>query len=217
MEAKKYYFLRSYTSEGQFETREMVVLWNDTDGKVETHQTYGWSDYGQGAVEHPEYERISDDSLRSEINAKVEAWEHERFEQKAQKEFERLQEKADEFNSLCPYQKKGQKVVLLKGKNKDFEGVVFWEGMDRYERSYGVQGGWRAHAVAAMADSFCNPYKGSKYTRIGVKNDAGEVVWTKPSNVKVTEGFEPKNPTIEEAKSRIKRDESNMIALECRY
>ena len=217
MEAKKYYLLDSYTSEGQFETKAMVVLWNDTDGKVEKHQTYGWCDYGEGAVEHPEYERISDESLKAEIQAKAEAWEQSEFERKAEKELVRLQEKAEEFNTLKPYQKKGQTVVLLKGKNANFEGVVFWEGMDRYERSYGVQGGWRASAISAMADSFCNPYKGSKYTRIGVKNASGEVVWTKTSNVKVVAGFEPKEPTLDEAKSRVKRDTQNWIAYECRY
>ena len=213
METKTYYYLDSYTSEGQFETRAKVVLWNDTDGKVETHQTYGWTDYGQGEVE-----RISDESLRLEIQAKVKAWEQSEFERKSQDELERLQGKADEFNTLAPYQKKGQTVVLLKGKNSKFEGVVFWEGMDRFDRDYSSQYTTAtAQAIGMMADEFCNPYKGSKFTRIGVKNDQGEVVWTKPSNVQVTDGFEAKEPTLDEAKSRVKRDQSNWKALENRY
>lgn len=217
METKKYYYLDSYNSEGRFETRAMVVLWNDTDGKVERHQTYGWTDYGQGAVEHPEYERISDEVLKSEIQAKVKAWEESDFEQKAQNELERLQGKAEEFNSLSPYQKKGQEVVVLKGKNANFRGVVFWEGMDRFSRETNHYATATASAIGMMAHDFCNPYKGSSFTRIGIKNANGEVVWTKPSNVKVTEGFEEKEPTLEEAKNRVKRERSNWVALENRY
>jgi len=219
MEAKKYYFLDSYTTQGQFEDRAMVVLWNDTDGKVERHQTYGWADYGQGAVEHPEYEKVTDESLKAEIQAKVEAWEQSEFERKTQEELVRLQGLAEEFNALAPYQKKGQTVEVVQGrKHMGFVGVVFWEGMDRYERSsYGVQGGWRASAILGMANEFCHPYKGSSYTRIGVKNTEGEVIWINPKNVKVVEGFEAKEPTLEEVQRRLKNRQSNQIAYECRY
>jgi hypothetical protein len=166
------------------EEREITTYWNDECGSIVRETTYTWSDYGEGGTPIPT------EPMTSEIQAKVDSYREQQFNEQVQKQMIQSQLECDEFNQRKPYQYKGQVVSIIGGrKSNGQQGVVFWEGYDRYAGSVESNLNFKASTILAIIND--GKPNGSKFNRVGIRLSNGETEFVSTDYVKVVEGFSP--------------------------
>jgi hypothetical protein len=190
-----------------YKEEKVAKVWNDTKGCKQNVILYTWSDYGEGGIG-----KIDTLPLNPEIQEKIKAYELESLEYAVNKQYTVMVEKAEAFNAKKPYQSKGQKVVVTGGrKYKGFTGVVFWEGFNKFESNYkSPQTFMQSTILGIIGDT---DIKGSQFTRVGIKNESGEIAWVATENIEVVEGFVPVVISKDEVRKNVINKRENWDSL----
>jgi hypothetical protein len=202
------FLIRTYDRNGICgDEHRCIEVWNNTEKKIEHLTTYSWTSFGEGGTNY------DTKPMNDEIKAVVDAYKLAMFNIAVDGQIATSNAEIAAFNESKPYQKKGQSVEVFKGKNKGFNGVVFWEGNDAFKRSYSSNQTYAQSTILAIigSGSVCSA---SNFDRIGIKDAEGKAIFVSTDNCRVVGGFQPIAPiTREKAIEIVKRRNENWAAF----
>jgi hypothetical protein len=202
------FLIRTYDSRGiGSDEHRYIEVWNNTEKKIQHLLTYSWTCFGEGGTTY------ATKPMNEDIKALVDAYKLAEFNTAVDKQIATSNAEIDAFNESRPYQRKGQTVEVIKGKNNGFNGVVFWEGNDAYKRSYRSNLTYNQSTILGIIGSgkVCSA---SNFDRIGIKDAEGKTIFVSTDNCKVVGGFQPIAPiTREKAMQIVKQRSENWAAF----